>query len=150
MLVTARQICFTIKNGKMESKFKIGDKVRFNSEWGSYRFEDSLTKGEVVEISDITDCGSIYVKKYVEAHVTDDEIELVEPFDPKTACIMELKELMERYQVEIDCGGEDVICNKWLKFIFPDTEITYDNEIRRNHKCFPFPITPSNIFDYDK
>lgn len=128
----------------MESKFKIGDKVRFNSEWGSYRFEDSLTKGEVVEVSDITDCGSIYVKKYVEAHVTDDEIELVEQ-DKKTAFLTELKELLIKYDAEIFAYQSDFE-EVTLALNIGDDAIEYgygkdDNSIK---------ITPSNIFDYDK
>ena len=124
----------------MESKFKIGDKVRFNSEWGSYRFEDSLSKGEVVEISDITDWGSIYVKKYVEAHVTDDEIELVSRprEDKKTAFLTELKELMERYNANL---SPDVDCRLWLQL--GKEYVVWDSvEIGK--------IDASNIFDFDK
>lgn len=127
----------------MESKFKIGDKVRFNSEWGSYRFEDSLTKGEVVEISDITDCGSIYVKKYIEAWVTNDEIELVEQ-DTKTAFLTELKELMERYNAMITVM-RPTQGNPILALESEDFKLFYTTQ-----PCTYTSITPSNIFDYDR
>lgn len=109
----------------MEKKFNLGDRVR------------SKFYGIVGTITEIDTDG------YILKPDADDDMWIadtdVEPYDPKTAFLSELKELLEKYGAELgDCGIYEI----------EGMEVTFDNgdRIRYPH----ITINALNIMDYDK
>lgn len=95
------------------------------------------------------DLGNI-IQPNVELHQAEEEKPngLVVGNDPKTAFLTELKELLIKYNVEIDAYGDNY-GDFGIGFNFADDSIWYTNDWSERTN-FQFPITPSNIFDYDK
>lgn len=109
----------------MEKQFNVGDRVR------------SKFYGVVGTIMEIDTDG------YILKPDTDDDMWIadtdVEPYDPKTAFLLELKGLLEKYGAELgDSGMYDI----------EGMEVTFDNgdRIRYQH-C---TINALNIMDYEK
>lgn len=123
----------------MKPKFRKGDRVRF--------IGDCVDQGvsyDEFTVTEDSDDKRTDVERYVyeELRISNDELELVESFDKKTAFLTELKELMEKYQVSSIGDWED-------------EDATWEpKEIRFNDgskiQFFSSCITPSNIFNYDK
>lgn len=119
----------------MEPKYEIGDFVR-------------LDYGIIGEITSIPSEGCYFVNGYMlctEAHFK-------EKVDKKTAFLTELKALLEKYGVEIDINSTNGDEEEGIIFLFGKEYISYTSRPFNPNKLkeFIFPITPSNIFDYDK
>lgn len=140
-----------------DTKFKVGDRVRYNGsdEGGSWievqvdnSFEGTLFekfgKDEWLVKWDLNPIEFEY----------EDCLELVSrpSDDPKTAFLTELKALLEKYGVEIDINSTNGDEEEGIIFLFGKEYISYTSRPFNPNKLkeFIFPITPSNIFDYDK
>ena len=142
------------------SKFNVGDRVRAKNPNWELHFDCGndfgiLTHTDVGIVKGQSHYGDDFIEvAYCDGWVcedfTEDELELVEAYDPKTAFLTELKGLLEKYDAKISAypsgwDGETDIC-----FTVGDIDISYsdDNPIFKD-KNFS-EITPDNIMDYDK
>lgn len=111
-----------------EKKFKVGDRVRYINPIPHY-LEDYIERGDECIVSEITDCGYYVTKKCESLTVESDELELIEPTDPRTAFLQNLKSVLEKHNATI--FGLDL----WAKingatYDFGDTEyLSADNII---------------------
>lgn len=114
----------------MDKKFEIGDRVR------------SKFYGVVGTITEIDTDG------YILKPDTDDDMWIadtdVEPYDPKTAFLSELKGLLEKYDAKMsaDVSGPDLDCAE-IDMLF----LIGDDEIRFDVSMFNSFITPDNIIE---
>ena len=101
----------------------------------------SCNKGDEFIVDDADEDGVSIDLEYYQTF-DNDELELVEPFNPKTAFLNELKDLMEKYQVSSIGDWEDEDAT------WEPKEIRFNDgsKIQFLSSC----ITPSNLFDYDK
>lgn len=109
----------------MEKHFKVGDFVR------------RILSGEIVKIEVIKEDWIAFR----EARLTTGAcpMEEVEPVDPKTAFLSELKGLLEKYGAELGDSG---------MYEIEGMEVTFDNGDRIRYKhC---TINALNIMDYEK
>lgn len=109
----------------MEKKFKVGDFVR------------RILSGEIVKIEVIKEDWIAYREARMMTGAC--PIEEVEPVDPKTAFLSELKGLLEKYGAELGDSG---------MYEIEGMEVTFDNgdRIRYPH-C---TINALNMMDYEK
>lgn len=109
----------------MEKKFKVGDFVR------------KILSGEIVKIEVIKEDWIAYREARMMTGAC--PMEEVEPVDPKTAFLSELKGLLEKYGAELGDSG---------MYEIEGMEVTFDNgdRIRYQH-C---TINALNIMDYEK
>lgn len=120
----------------MDKKFEIGDRVR------------SKFYGVVGTITEIDTDG------YILKPDTDDDMWIadtdVEPYDPKTAFLSELKGLLEKYDAKISAYSVGYDGELDLTFDVGNCEVLYseDNPIFKGHSVHT--ITADNIMDYDK
>ena len=132
----------------METKFKVGDRVLCtdNGAYGNVTLVDTSQAGkyDTVWYEILFDNGD-------ETWLTADVLELTD-VDKKTAFLTELKELLEKYGVEIDINSTNGDEEEGIMFLFGKEYISYTSRPFNPNKLkeFIFPITPSNIFDYDK
>lgn len=131
----------------MEKHFKVGDFVR------------RILSGEIVKIEVIKEDWIAYREARLMTGAC--PMEEVEPVDPKTAFLSELKGLLEKYGAAIDCSdfdtGGEWWYEKWLSIKigeevirwFDDGDSATENRGRKPPKSH-FPITPDNIMDYNK
>lgn len=84
----------------MEKKFNIGDRVRFKGDYLQY-VEDAVSNGREYLITDVGHDSS-EVTLHCPVFIDNDDLELVEPCDPKTAFLSELKELMDKYHARFE------------------------------------------------
>lgn len=127
------------------SKFRKGDYVRCKSNCGICCDDVFIREGQILKIESDETCFRTYDVSFtsnVIARVHYDDMELVSrpSDDPKTAFLTELKDLMEKYGVEISLIWPSV---KTMQFKSKDFAIHYELSAT-------VPITPENIFDYDK
>lgn len=121
--------------------FKIGDRVRDVSVTRRFGTITSVNHyGDpdcLVVLFDDDEEGVCYVK----------DLEIFP--DPKTAFLTEMQSLLRKYDAKIHVwAGDDG--DKVLIFELKDNiDICYPNEWLNDYK-FEFPITPDNIFNYDK
>lgn len=102
----------------MESKFKVGDRVRITSD-ELPKHEVTLEKGDVGVIVGVAYNGFVRVQfdttikgwTFVESK----DLELAEPYDPKTAFLSELKELLEKYNVCLIAHKTDMPISVYFK-----------------------------------
>lgn len=140
------------------SKFNVGDRVRVkNPDWerhfdcgndiGALTNEDiGVVKGEASYWNGLIEVS--FLDGFVCLDFSEDELELVASSDPKTAFLTELKELLEKYDVEIIAHiGEDNTTNKDKPLIY----IQIRGEVLNYERgCDYCDITANNIMDYDK
>lgn len=121
----------------MERKFNIGDRVRFKGDYLQY-VEDAVYNGGEYLITDVGHDSS-EVTLHCPVFIDNDDLELVEPCDPKTAFLSELKGLLEKYGAEL---GDSGMCE------IEGMEVTFDNgdRIRYMHTT----INALNVMDYEK
>ena len=119
----------------MEKKFNICDRVR------------SKFYGVVGTIMEIDTDG------YILKPDTDDDMWIadtdVEPYDPKTAFLSELKGLLEKYGYSISSGinfGESDTYKAFGGMGFISSDESRDIDYNPKYGC----ITPDNIMDYEK
>lgn len=133
----------------MEKKFKKGDRVRFIRE-DCHWIEISIHNGyEGVVVGD----GSGYFHNSVDVNfggasdeISADDLELVEPYDPKTAFLSELKGLLEKYGAYLIAHKTDMPVSVYLDGAEKPC-VTIGKEV--NKGC-GVVITSDNIMDYDK
>lgn len=133
----------------METKFKVGDRVicTENGNYGNVTFVDTSQVGEYdgeIWYEVLFDNGE-------ETWLKDEYLELTN-VDKKTAFLTELKALLEKYGVEIAINSTNGDEEEGIMFLFGKEYISYTSRPFNPNKLkeFIFPITPSNIFDYDK
>lgn len=133
----------------MESKFRKGDKVRYIGDGEFEEFLFSCEKGDEFIVDEADD-------KHVAVYLSNcqifynEDLELVSHpnDDRKTAFLQELKALLTKYNAEIDAyGGKNG--DYGMRFNLGDFDIWYTHD-SLDGTDFSFPITPENIFDYDK
>lgn len=120
----------------MEKKYKVGDFVR------------RILSGEIVKIEVIKEDWIAYREERLITGAC--PMEEVEPVDPKTAFLSELKGLLEKYDAKMsaDVSGPDLDCAE-IDMLF----LIGDDEIRFDVSMFNSFITPDNIIEsacYDK
>lgn len=123
----------------MEKMFKTGYRVKYRitNQWGTIR---GICRNCNPPILDVELDGGKEIQTCPDSLVLFD--------DKKTAFLTEMKELLTKYNVEIDAYGTDY-GDFGVGFKIGDDIIWYSNDWLDQTE-FPFPITPSNIFDYDK
>lgn len=109
----------------MEKHFKVGDFVR------------RILSGGIVKIEVIKEGWIAYREARIMTGAC--PMEEVEPVDPKTAFLSELKELLEKYGAELGDSG---------MYEVEGMEVTFDNGNRVRYKhC---TINALNVMDYEK
>ncbi len=109
----------------MEKHFKVGDFVR------------RILSGGIVKIEVIKEDWIAYREARIMTGAC--PMEEVEPVDPKTAFLSELKELLEKYGAELGDSG---------MYEVEGMEVTFDNGNRVRYKhC---TINALNVMDYEK
>lgn len=109
----------------MEKHFKVGDFVR------------RILSGGIVKIEVIKEDWIAYREARIMTGAC--LMEEVEPVDPKTAFLSELKELLEKYGAELGDSG---------MYEVEGMEVTFDNGNRVRYKhC---TINALNVMDYEK
>lgn len=68
------------------------------------------------------------------------------PYDPKTAFLSELKELLERYNAKLNAWGDETYTT--ICIAVGDVELYYSYDHYKGGNSFP--LTPDNIMDYEK
>lgn len=136
------------------SKFNVGDRVRLVENSPQYQLHEEWQGKEAV-IDGVYNENGLIIYKLVFGYKPDYEaaqerdIELVAPYDPKTAFLTELKGLLEKYGYAISSGidfSRESINEAYQGMAFvssdPATDIQYDPK----YGC----IGTCNIMDYDK
>lgn len=130
-----------------ENKFKVGDRVRAKDA----KYELHFDCGNDVGIVTHSDIGVVKGKSYlgddfievafcdgwVRDDFSEDELELVEPYNPKAAFLSELKELLakygasiydyEQYKLIVDFDNSDSISWYWGDKTPQESMLTADN-----------------------
>lgn len=123
-------------------KFEIGDRVRLNPEttqgfgYCDFRDKDAV----IINAWPHIDLYEISIgDKPISTGVKSNDLVMVEPYDPKTAFLSELKDLLARYGAELGDGGTYKVAGM---------EVTFDNgeRIRYKHST----INADNIMDYEE
>lgn len=83
-----------------EKKFKVGYRVRYINPIPHY-LEDYIERGDECIVPEVTDCGYYVTKTCESLTIESDELEHIEPTDPRTAFLRELKELLSKYNATI-------------------------------------------------
>lgn len=123
-----------------EKKIKVGDRVRFIGDYTHY-VEEALKNGEVYTISNIDDWG-VELSVPMESHVDAEYLELVEPTDPRTAFLRELKELLRKYDASI-ASAAVYADDYWV-------EAYMGNNLVASTEGKSVDFTSDNIMDYEK
>lgn len=119
----------------MEKKFKVGDFVR------------RILSGEIVKIEVIKEDWIAYREARMMTSAC--PMEEVEPVDPKTAFLSELKGLLEKYDASIMLDAKGSYCGNDVESV--TMSLCFNNEhIDYTITDFDKEITPDNIMDYDK
>ncbi len=85
----------------MESKFKVGDRVRLLEDYDNeYVCADKGDCGTVVKVDRNFYTVNLDSPEQIYVHCSD--IERIEPIDPKTAFLSELKDLMDKYNAHFE------------------------------------------------
>lgn len=128
-----------------QTTFKVGDRVRFLKDYDNeYVYADKGDCGTIVTVD--RDFYTVNLDSPEQIYVHSSDIERVEPIDPKTAFLSELKELLEKYNAEIEyhMGGDDKSdYSEYYAITIGGDRLTYDS-------CEGTSITADNIMDYDK
>lgn len=144
----------------MESKFKKGDRVRYIGEGEFEEFLFSFNRGDEFIITEAYENKVIIdLECYQTFHNEDLELVSRPSEDKKTAFLTELKELLTKYDADITMGFrvKDRVVgvifevdNQQLYYPAKIEEEDLDPSIIYQRLKTNYPITPSNIFDYDK
>ena len=124
----------------MGKKFKKGDKVRYKYDDGTWIEMQLNSWDEGVVAKDCVD-DDVLVRFDVCEGLGTDEIELIEPADPKADFLSELKGLLEKYDagIKVDFDQSDEI---YTTMIYVDGDsVEYD---------FTNVINKYNVLDYKK
>lgn len=132
-----------------DTKFRVGDRV-LCTDSGAYGNVTCVDTSQVGEYDDGTIWYEVLFDNGEQTFLIGEDLELTD-VDKKTAFLMELKELLEKYDAKIVIPLLD-----YDTLGFPDVnvEITLGEAESQINICYPCmkekSITPSNIFDYDK
>lgn len=124
----------------MGKKFKKGDKVRYKYDDGTWIEMQLNSWDEGVVAKDCVD-DDVLLRFDVCEELGTDEIELVEPADPKADFLSELKGLLEKYDagIKVDFDQSDEIYTTMI-YVGGDS-VEYD---------FTNVINKYNVLDYKK
>lgn len=133
----------------MESQFKKGDRVRFVKDCdGDCSFADKGEYGTIVKTSPLY---GIDLDRPTYIWASEDYIELANPTDSKTAFLMELKGLLEKYGAVINASWNDGWQADDAKCPRIDVDICLGNgEYIDFDDVLAYSLTTDNIMDYDK
>lgn len=133
----------------MEKKFEIGDRVRIVAdELPGHKL--TLEKGYTGVIVGVAH--NRYVRVEFDGHVMGDafvdgkDLELAEPYDPKTAFLSELKELLEKYNVNLIAHKTDMPISAY----FVGEEMPFVNIGKEVNRGCGVVVTADTIMNYDK
>ena len=132
----------------MSYKINKGDRVRFVGDYDHY-VESTLEKGEEYAVTYVDSVGNCDLLVPCTAYsISGEDLELVEPYDRKTAFLRELQALFRKHDVSLIAHKTDMP----ISVYFNDNEddipsATIGKEI--NKGCGVI-ITADNIMDFDK
>lgn len=135
----------------MENKFSIGDRVRIKAD--EIKHNVSSEKGDLGEIVGIAYNG--YVRVLFDdrvkgcTFVDSNDLELAEPYDPKTAFLSDLAAVLRKHNAVINVGWNG---NHSDGYPCIDVNIQFENSNRAAclEDVLNWSITADNIMDYDK
>ncbi len=127
-----------------QTKFEVGDRVMCTND-GSLGV---ITFVDIDEGKYINNGYEVRFDNGCEEWINEDMLVASDepPYDPKTAFLSELKELLEKYNAEIEyhMGGDDKSdYSEYYAITIGGDRLTYDN-------CEGVSLTSDNIMDYDK
>lgn len=142
-------------NKEMKNKFNIGDRVRFTRK-DCHWIEISIDNGdEGVVVGN----GSGYFHNSVEVNfggvsdeISADYLELIEPYDPKTAFLSDLADVLRKHNAVINVSWN----NSWqaddAKYPLIDMDILFNDSVTgiSFEDVLGKALTANNIMDYDK
>lgn len=133
----------------MEKNFKVGDRVRLNPEttqglgYRDFRGKDAV----IINAYPHIDLYEISIgNKPISTSVKSNGLVIVEPYDPKTAFLSELKELLAKYDASIIGGGYEGY-GDYLQIQLKMDEPFDVGESEYGERCI---LTADNIMDYNK
>ena len=135
----------TKEKNDMAKEYKInkGDRVRFVGDYDHY-VEDVLKKDAEYTVVDADMCGCDLAVQCTAYSVSGKDLELVEPYDRRTAFLTRLQSLLREFDAHIEPCGCEV---EGLSIVLKDNEEIYykmdDFSPMRN-------LTADNIMDFDK
>lgn len=138
----------------MEKKFNIGDRVRFKGDYLQY-VEDAVSNGGEYLITDVGHDSS-EVTLHCPVFIDNDDLELVEPYDPKTAFLSDLAAVLRKHNAVMDIAFGDKCVGIMItipneKLLLPiSTEIAPASQTWLLGEYSHTPITADNIMEYDK
>lgn len=133
-----------------QKTFNIGDRVRFKGDYLQY-VEDAVSNGGEYLITDVGHDSS-EVTLHCPVFIDNDDLELVEPCDPTTAFLSELRGLLEKYDACINVGWNDGWQSDDREYPLIDMciqlgnnpyAIAFDDVLNKS-------LTADTIMDYDK
>ena len=124
----------------MSYKINKGDRVRFIGDY-DYYVEDVLKKGAEYTVVDADMCDCDLAVQCTAYSVSGEDLELVEPYDRRTAFLTRLQSLLREFDAEIVFH-----CDNKQETIATSI-IVGKSESRRNEV---YGVTADNIMDFDK
>ena len=130
----------------MSYKINKGDRVRFIGDYDHY-VEDVLKKGAEYTVVDADMCGCDLAVQCTAYSVSGEDLELVEPYDRRTAFLTRLQSLLREFDAKI-CGGLSDISEKDVVFILigGNDRVKYLNGSSDTYAH----INADNIMDFNK
>lgn len=136
------------------SKYNVGDRVRLLANSPQYQLHKEW-QGKEAMIDAVYDENGLIIYKLIFGYKPDYEvaqerdIELVAPYDPKTAFLTELKGLLKKYGYAISSGidfSRESIDEAYQGMSFVSSDPATDIQYAPKYGC----IGTCNIMDYDK
>ena len=129
----------------MSYKINKGDRVRFVGDYDHY-VEDVLKKGAEYTVVDADMCGCDLAVQCTAYSISGEDLELVEPYDRRTAFLTRLQSLLKEHNATIQAymSGVDTA---GLCIYFADENVEEADYKQNDTIC---EITADNIMDFDK
>ena len=131
----------TKEKNDMANEYKInkGNRVRFIGDY-DYYVEDVLKKGAEYTVVDADMCGCDFAVQCTAYSVSGEDLELVEPYDHRTAFLTRLQSLLREFDASIAPQFD-----MWTDMSYVDVCIGKECILSTNEH-----ITADNIMDFDK